>query len=267
MCTVAYMSPEQARGERVTVAGDLYSLGLVFQELFTGQLPYEPDLALLEMLRKVAAADTRPVTGVDPDLAELIERLKSHDLEARPTALETAQRLRWIRGKPGRRLLKRLAAVLLAVLLLGGLKYTADTRHERNKAEAALQETRDVLDFVVGLFAVSNPETALGQDPTARDMLDAGAARIAGELRGQPQAAAIMEPLTAGSENVALTHTHAKALLHLGRIDEAGPLTASLLARGWRHPDLLELCRRHGLAIPPPESLRSPLPPSAGGEG
>ena len=187
MGTVAYMSPEQARGERVTVAGDLYSLGLLLQELCTGELAYDPDLGVLDMLRKAAVADTRQVTGVDPDLTELIERLKSLDPEARPSAVETSQRLRWIRGKPGRRLLRRLAAVLLAILLLGGLKYTFDLRRERNKAEAALRETRDVLEFVVGLFAVSDPETARGQDLTARDMLDAGADRLAGELRDQPR--------------------------------------------------------------------------------
>ena len=187
MGTVAYMAPEQARGERVTVAGDLYSLGLMLQELFTGQSPYEQGLALLEMLRKAATAKTRPVTGVDPDLGELIERLKSLDPADRPSAVETAQRLKWIRGKPGRRQLKRLAAAILAVLLLGGFKYTVDTRRERNKAQAALRETREVLDFVVGLFATSDPKLARGAEVTARDMLDAGATRIAGELRDQPR--------------------------------------------------------------------------------
>ena len=207
MGTVAYMSPEQARGERVTVAGDMYSLGLMMQELFTGSPPYEPELELLQMLHSAANAKTRPVTGIDPDLTELIERLKSLAPEARPTAAETAERLRWIRGKPGRRLLRRLAAAVFAALLFGGLKYTFDLRHQRNlaitasseaeaarrvaeeasrEAAAASHEAEEIAEFLLDLFAVSDPQKARGDTITALELLDAGAARITTELRGQP---------------------------------------------------------------------------------
>jgi serine/threonine protein kinase len=37
MGTIQYMSPEQARDEEATIASDLYSFGLILQELFTGQ--------------------------------------------------------------------------------------------------------------------------------------------------------------------------------------------------------------------------------------
>src|SRR4029450_10486508 len=39
--TPAYMSPEQLRGREVTVRSDVYSLGLVLYELFTGHRPYD----------------------------------------------------------------------------------------------------------------------------------------------------------------------------------------------------------------------------------
>ncbi len=218
MGTVAYMSPEQARGERVTVAGDLYSLGLLMQELFTGRSSYKEGLALLQMLRSAASATTLPATGVDPDLGELIERLKSLDPADRPSAVETAERLRWIRGKPGRRLLRRLAAVLVAVLLLGGFKYTFDLRRERAEAQAARREAEEVLEFVVGLFAVSNPETARGREITARELLDAGAAEIAGALRDQPRSRS------------RLMLTMGRIYRQLGDYDQSGPLLEEGLA-------------------------------------
>jgi serine/threonine protein kinase len=39
------MSPEQIRGEPLGVETDIYSLGVVMYELFTGRLPYEPQTA------------------------------------------------------------------------------------------------------------------------------------------------------------------------------------------------------------------------------
>jgi serine/threonine protein kinase len=43
MMTPAYASPEQVRGEKVTTSSDLYSLGIVFYELITGERPYRTE--------------------------------------------------------------------------------------------------------------------------------------------------------------------------------------------------------------------------------
>lgn len=119
--TIYSMSPEQARGEEVTIASDLYSFGLLLQELFTGDSPYESGLSRPLLMIKVSEGDSLPVRGLDPALTELIERLKSTSPAARPTAVEAAERLRWIRDRPRRRLRGLLVAAAALLLLLGAV--------------------------------------------------------------------------------------------------------------------------------------------------
>ena len=66
--TVRYMSPEQARGESLTVKSDIYSLGVLLHELWTGESPYDLSRPA-ELLVQVADGDVEPAVGV-PSAAE-----------------------------------------------------------------------------------------------------------------------------------------------------------------------------------------------------
>ena len=55
------------------------------------------------------------------------------------------------------------------------------------KAEIEAETARQTTDFLVGLFAVSDPNEALGNSITAREIMDKGAARIETELAAQPE--------------------------------------------------------------------------------
>jgi tetratricopeptide (TPR) repeat protein len=211
--TPSAMSPEQARGKPVTAASDVYSLGLLLQELFTGRPAYEPDLSQPLLLVKAIDGDSLPLEGVkDPDLAALIRRLKSLVPEARPTAAEAAARLAWIRGKPRRRRRRLLAAAVLAVFVLGGVKYILDLRRERRLALEARNEAEQVTGFLVDLFRVSDPQQGRGPTITAREILDQGAGRLDRELAGQPRVKARM------------LQTIGTVYQQLGLYDKASPL-------------------------------------------
>lgn len=184
--TLTSMSPEQARGEAATAASDLYALGLLMQELLTGEPPYEPGLTRHLLRVKASEGDSRPVHGLDPDTTVLIERLKSLSPEARPRAVEVIERLRWIRGKPARRRRKIGFAALILAAILAVFKYTVDLRNERQLALAARDEAEEVTELLIDLFAVSDPGTARGQTITAREVLERGAERLDAELADRP---------------------------------------------------------------------------------
>ena len=57
-----------------------------------------------------------------------------------------------------------------------------------------------------------------------------------------------IEPLTQGAVTVLALDLRARLLLRLDRVDEARPVVEGLLAKGWRHPSLLELSRQAGIS-------------------
>ncbi|MCI0415509.1 serine/threonine protein kinase [bacterium] len=81
--TPAYMAPEQISGKEVTVRSDIYSLGLVLYELFTGKRAYEAS-TLSELIKlKEQTAPTNPSAHVK-ELDVMIERVILRCLDKDP---------------------------------------------------------------------------------------------------------------------------------------------------------------------------------------
>ena len=95
--TPAYMAPEQLSGKEVTVQSDMYSLGLVLYELFTGKRAFEAtNLNDLLRLREHSSvtSPTRVVHHLDPLVERVILRCLEADAQKRPkTALQIAAAL------------------------------------------------------------------------------------------------------------------------------------------------------------------------------
>ena len=80
MGTVAYMSPEQARGEALDLRSDLFSLGVVLYEMATGAVPFSGATAAL-IFDGILHQDAVPATAMNSKLPMAIENIFSKALE------------------------------------------------------------------------------------------------------------------------------------------------------------------------------------------
>jgi eukaryotic-like serine/threonine-protein kinase len=84
--TPEYMSPEQAKGEKLDARTDLFALGIIFYELLTGDSPYKADTAMASLYKRTREPARPPIElnpGIPRRLSDIVVRCLQMDKEKR----------------------------------------------------------------------------------------------------------------------------------------------------------------------------------------
>ena len=226
-CTPAYASPEQLRGETVTVASDVFGIGALAYHLLAGRPPRSgasgaPVTSLLADLdhelpppsrvrasRRLAGdLDAIVLKAVHPDpsrrygsVAELAEDLRRHleNLPIRARRTSGLQRaIRAIRRHPARAV-ATAAVTIAAVTLMGTLAWRSHT------AEVSRRQAEQAAVFLQEVLTAAGPDAVHGVDVRVADLLDRAVAAADHSLEDQPGVhATVLEALTPGLGRMSL---------------------------------------------------------------
>jgi serine/threonine-protein kinase len=81
--TPSYMSPEQVSGLPLDGRSDIFSLGVVFYELLTGERPFKGD-GIINLLHTITQKPHRPMREINPKIPEFLDRVINRALAKNP---------------------------------------------------------------------------------------------------------------------------------------------------------------------------------------
>jgi len=224
--TLAYAAPEQLQHQPVSIATDIYALGILLYQLLTDVHPFMDRYAEKELLR-VAMIDQTPPYPSEIASQSVVEipyaRQLTGDLdvicikalekkpEARYDTVTTMMKdiQAYLEGQPislrkndwgyhlkkyvkrNQRLVSLVGAAVLVVIALS-IFYTIQLAQEKNNALKAAQKSGQVVSLLSNMLTQANPNVSLGKELTASEMLAIGVDQFHQQLQKEPELLAEM---------------------------------------------------------------------------
>jgi serine/threonine protein kinase/tetratricopeptide (TPR) repeat protein len=267
--TLAWMSPEQARGDRdaMDVRSDVYSLGVLLYRLLTGEMPYDvSDLPPWEAARKVCEDEPRRLGRIDGSLCGDLEAiaamalekepgkryagagalgrdvrrfLELQPVEARPWSttyqLTKFARRHWLLVSTATALLISLVAGLITGLVLWRQAegFALDAQNEAARAEENATEARTQSDIATAKAAEADRERRLAEEARVAEV--ARAAELERVVAYQGELIATLDSIEMGSgiRNDMLADVR-------GGLDRSGVSKTKRVAELARYEELLD---------------------------
>ena len=170
--SVHYISPEQARGDRIDARSDIYSAGVVLYEMLTGRLPFEGDSAVSVAIQHLSSVPLAP-RDIDPSIPEPLELICMKAMNSDPnkryaSADAMIEDLEKFRRDPSvdmdyiRQELTASAAdteptmpLPTAQVASAVKKHTGELRREREEEDEPPRRDKKSIAIIAGIFAAA----------------------------------------------------------------------------------------------------------------
>jgi len=210
--TPGFASPEQVRGEALTVASDVYQLGRLLASLLSAHTEEQATIAARTATTVALNTESANVSlhpslpaGLQPDLVAILRKACAADPLQRYASAETLAddvtaliERRPVAARPRRvgyiatRFLQRhpvaigLSSLALLTLIATLVAFTWRLAQERDRARLEADRAQAGEGFLVSLFRISDSGLNAGRNLNTHELLDRGARQVAADTHSSP---------------------------------------------------------------------------------